>query len=88
MKIVEKIVKFETTHSKEWDENVQEIIDSLPKAKKFIFIWQEHDMPMYGFSHVSGGTRKGDFVFVGAWLQHLHLREIFDRQEEENYEDE
>jgi hypothetical protein len=87
MKIVkDNLVNFKTPHSKEWDENVQEIIDSLPKAKKFIFIWQEEneDKPMYEFYHVSGGTMKGDFVFIGAYLQYLHLKEIFEREEECN----
>lgn len=81
MKIVDNVVDF--TYSKEVEDNKNEVIDSLPKAKKFIFIWQEEGDGFYTFNHVSGGTMKGDFVFVGAWLQHLHLKEIFEREDED-----
>lgn len=88
MEIVkDNLVNFEIKHSKEFDENVKEIMESLPKAKKFIFIWQEDAQPFYNFNQVSGGTMRGDFVFIGSWLQHMHLKEIFESREEENEDD-
>lgn len=79
MKIVDNVIDF--TYSKEIEENKKEIIESLPKAKKFIFIWQEEGEGFYNFQHVSGGTMKGDFVFIGSWLKHFHLKEIFERED-------